>query len=622
MALDKPTSNKFDTTVISPVDPGLTYATPQADQSGKYYNSLGAFANIAESAVVNATRVDQALVEAESREAAKELSHELDAFDEAYKLQFDINNTYNKMSKAQTEEEKLSLQAELEGYAERLSQLNTQGMPNPYEFKMRMNAKAADIYHRNPAYAAEISAQMNKIFNIHGVSDKLNILQSGMDAANKRAEDDYKMKVKFLNEKRFIDTTGFDMDDINEAYASEIASERDLLVLQKYTENVSSKTAAEKSAFEQQIKVDGGLHVQTTKIMDNVFNALMLIEEDQGDFKTKDVARRKVISDAKKMVNNVASLLPANENYNNWRANMIAYIDDLDKESQDALVNGRGTTELKNRKDRMATYNQITRIANGTDAETINILKQQSSIIADLSESKFFNDSIAQKALEAQIADTIVNGARQTNLKNPEITDWLKQEASKSSYQWSQTAAQELKIKGQLNDFTAKTLNNMWLEARQFQDPYSLQRYEAGDKVIGNMLRIDDKVWNYMMDNHSDFRNSANDELLIFGNTSANLLVNPTNGLLWEETSVRNYQGVEINETTGRVSYSSNQTIDRIMNRINKYISLKAKIDGTTFKQASDTVFGPNGKFNFLTKEGFDNLSKYKDEIGHWDIIQ
>lgn len=617
MAMKK--APQFDTTGITTIEPGLTYATPKADESGSMYNSLGAAAGIIENAGKFAIGLDQKFVETEAREAAEDISHELDTFDEAYKLQFDIGNAYKKLSQAQTSEEKLSLEAELEDYSERLSQLNTQNIPNPYEFKMRMGAKAAEIFHRNPAYGKEIFNKMNEIYNIHGVADKLNIIQSGIDAGNKRFEEEYKRKVKYLNENRFIDTTGMDFEEINSMYANEIDKEREVLVLKEYSSNAQVLNDAEKTVFEQKMKEDGGLQRKTNDLSTNMYNELILNEQSSADFNTKELNRRRIIQDYRRIIDVTASSLPSRDEYTKWHSNMTSMLNSLDAETKEGLTGARGSTYLENKKKNMLVQNEILRIVDGRDIATLTNIEKQSAIIKNLAESKYFNDTQLQEVLSQQMVDIIVNGTRQTNINNPYIQDYLRLEMSTQSNALSKVALEQIEKDGKMQQPTVKAFNNMWLETQQFKDENSLQRFEAGDKVIKDIMNIDDKIFNKLMMEEPDFARGAETESRVYKNILAQALVSPANGVLWAATENRPYQGINVNETTGRVSYSSDILIDNLMGRLNTYIAFKAKMDGTTFKQASDSVLA--NEFRFLTREGFSELEKNKEKIGAWSLV-
>lgn len=616
MAMKK--APQFDTTGITTIEPGLTYATPKADESGSMYNSLGTAAGLIGKAGEFAIGLDQKFVEAEARNAAEEMSHELDTFDEAYKLQFDIGNAYKKLSQAQTSEEKLSLEAELEDYSERLSQLNTQNIPNPYEFKMRMGAKAAEIFHRNPAYGKEIFNKMNEIYNIHGVADKLNIIQSGIDAGNKRLEEDYKMKVKYLNEKRFINTTGMDFEDINSLYANEIDKEREVLVLKEYSSNAQVLNDAEKTIFEQKLKEEGGLQKKTNDISTNMYNELILNEQSDGDFNTKELNRRRIIQDYRRIIDVTASSLPTRDEYTKWHTNMTSMLTALDTETKEGLTGARGTAYLENKKKNMLVYNEIDRIAEGRDSASLANREKEANILRLLSESQYFNDTQLQEVLVNQIADTVVNGSRRTNIKNPYIQDYLRLKVSKESNSLSKVALEQLENKGKLEVHTVKLFNNMWLETEQFSEN-SLQRFEAGNEILKDMMNIDNKIFSKLMMEEPDFARGAETEVRVYRNLLAQSLVHPANGMLWGATENRPYQGINVNETTGRVSYSSDILIDNLMGRLNTYIAFKAKMDGTTFKQASDSVLA--NEFRFLTREGFAELEKNKEKIGAWSLV-
>lgn len=616
MAMKK--APQFDTTGITTIEPGLTYATPRADESGSMYNSLGAAAGLVGKAGEFALGLDQKFVEAEARDAAEELSHELDTFDEAYKLQFDIGNAYKKISQAQTSEEKLSLETELEEYSERLAQLNTQNIPDPYQLKMRMGAKAADIYHRNRAYGKEIFNKMSEIYNIHGVADKLNIIQSGIDAGNKRIEDEYKMKVKYLNEKRFINTTGMDFEDINSLYANEIDKEREVLVLKEYSSNAQVLNDAEKTVFEQKLKEEGGLQKKTNDLSTNLYNELILNEQSDEDFNTKELNRRRIIQDYRRIIDVTASSLPTRDEYTKWHTNMTSMLTALDTETKEGLTGARGTVYLENKKKNMLVYNEIDRIAEGRDAASLANREKEANILKLLSESQYFNDTQLQEVLVNQIADTIVNGSRRTNIKNPYIQDYLRLKVSKESNSLSKVALEQLENRGKLEVHTVKLFNNMWLETEQFSEN-SLQRFEAGNEILKDMMNIDNKVFNKLMMEEPDFARGAETESKVYRNLLAQSLVHPANGMLWGATENRPYQGINVNETTGRVSYSSDILIDNLMGRLNTYIAFKAKMDGTTFKQASDSVLA--NEFRFLTREGFAELEKNKDKIGAWSLV-
>lgn len=619
MAMKK--APQFDTTGITTIEPGLTYATPKADESGSMYNSLGAAAGIIESAGKFAIGLDEKFTRAEARTLAEELATELEqgSLSTQKDLQNQISRVQQNLQGSVDEEAKKSYQLELEDLTEKLAKAREQNIITPFDFKMRLSAKAQELAHRNPAYTAEISNEIAKVFNIHGVSDRLSMDQSIIDSRNKAFEDDYKMKVKYLNEKRMINTTGMDFDDINSVYDSEINKEREMLVLKEYSSNAQVLNDAEKTVFEQKMKEDGGLQRKTNDLSTNMYNELILNEQSSADFNTKELNRRRIIQDYRRIIDVTASSLPSRDEYTKWHSNMTSMLNSLDAETKEGLTGARGTTYLENKKKNMLVQNEILRIVDGRDIATLTNIEKQSAIIKNLAESKYFNDTQLQEVLSQQMVDIIVNGTRQTNINNPYIQDYLRLEMSTQSNALSKVALEQIEKDGKMQQPTVKAFNNMWLETQQFRDENSLQRFEAGDKVIKDIMNIDDKIFNKLMMEEPDFARGAETESRVYKNILAQALVSPANGVLWAATENRPYQGINVNETTGRVSYSSDILIDNLMGRLNTYIAFKAKMDGTTFKQASDSVLA--NEFRFLTREGFAELEKNKEKIGAWSLV-
>lgn len=190
----------FDTTKQQSLYPGLSPTQGVVDRSGLIDDSsLTTLVGLGSMALDAGISIDKENVMNEANNIANQLAD--DYLDRSPSEQMFLQTQKQQLESDATsapDEVRDGILKQLDDVNARLTKAKSQGMMDPYEYQRRVIKASQDLAADNPAYANEISANVNKTLNRRGVND---VLQADMKLAlaqQKKREDEYKHIIKTI----------------------------------------------------------------------------------------------------------------------------------------------------------------------------------------------------------------------------------------------------------------------------------------------------------------------------------------------------------------------------------------------------------------------------------------
>ena len=187
----------FDTTTMSPNNPGLTYVTPQGLPAK--FSNLGAAAKLSKEAIEAGVEFDEKQVTNEAEEIASASAKDY-LSQSPSELLFQQQELRGELQLDPNNEQASVWKTELAEVTNKLNNVYTQGGMSSYEFERRANAKVQDLINRNPAYRDEIVSETSKTYNALGLTDVLTQDKAIMKAQADALDDENKAYNKIILE--------------------------------------------------------------------------------------------------------------------------------------------------------------------------------------------------------------------------------------------------------------------------------------------------------------------------------------------------------------------------------------------------------------------------------------
>jgi len=190
----------FDTTKQQSLYPGLSPTQGVVDRSGLIDDSsLTTLVGLGSMALDAGISIDKENVMNEANNIANQLAD--DYLDRSPSEQMFLQTQKQQLESDATsapDEVRDGILKQLDDVNARLTKAKSQGMMDPYEYQRRVIKASQDLAADNPAYANEISANVNKTLNRRGVNDVLQSDMKIMLAQQKRREDQYKHMIETI----------------------------------------------------------------------------------------------------------------------------------------------------------------------------------------------------------------------------------------------------------------------------------------------------------------------------------------------------------------------------------------------------------------------------------------
>ena len=190
----------FDTTKQQSLYPGLSPTQGVVDRSGLIDDSsLTTLVGLGSMGLDAGISIDKENVMNEANNIANQLAD--DYLDRSPSEQMFLQTQKQQLESDATsapDEVRDGILKQLDDVNARLTKAKSQGMMDPYEYQRRVIKASQDLAADNPAYANEISANVNKTLNRRGVNDVLQSDMKIMLAQQKRREDQYNHMIKTI----------------------------------------------------------------------------------------------------------------------------------------------------------------------------------------------------------------------------------------------------------------------------------------------------------------------------------------------------------------------------------------------------------------------------------------
>ena len=190
----------FDTTKQQSLYPGLSPTQGVVDRSGLIDDSsLTTLVGLGSMALDAGISIDKENVMNEANNIANQLAD--DYLDRSPSEQMFLQNQKQQLESdaiSAPDEVRDGILKQLDDVNARLTKAKSQGMMDPYEYQRRVIKASQDLAADNPAYANEISANVNKTLNRRGVNDVLQADMKLVLAQQKKREDEYKHIIKTI----------------------------------------------------------------------------------------------------------------------------------------------------------------------------------------------------------------------------------------------------------------------------------------------------------------------------------------------------------------------------------------------------------------------------------------
>lgn len=183
----------FDTTKQQSLYPGLNPTQGVVDRSGLIDDSsLTTLVGLGKMGLDTAIQMDQEAVLNESNRVANELADDYLSGSPTEQAYLNAQKTVLEGQAASAPDDaKDAIMKQLDDVTAKLARGQAQGVMGQYEFQRRAVQLGQDLAAQNPAYADDISANINKVLNRRGVTDVMQSDMKLMAANQKRVEDQY-----------------------------------------------------------------------------------------------------------------------------------------------------------------------------------------------------------------------------------------------------------------------------------------------------------------------------------------------------------------------------------------------------------------------------------------------
>jgi hypothetical protein len=565
----------FDTTKQQSIYPGLNPTQGVVDRSGLIDDSsLTTLVGLGQMGLESVIQMDQEAVLNESNRVANELADEYLSGSPSEQAYLNAQKTVLEGQAASAPDDaKDAIMKQLDDVTAKLAKGQAQGVMGQYEFQRRAVQIGQDLAAQNPAYADEISANINKVLNRRGVTDVMQADMKLMAANQKRMEDQY---------SHMIDTVS---DYVVDPYA---LSEQQLLMkfmeikqadvatntINRLLENREMRDNMSSSEFYQQFQAVGPAQYRAS-VFNTVTNQVKAVLRDPNlkTYQDRVEAGRAVIETARSQYADLINRLPQDkETVKTFIRQTDALFTSLEAQIQDdfSLEGIKKYTANKEQiyKNEISidTYQKY-----GTTLEAEELIQAKISTYNALKGAKLIStdQEKALLSLTSKLINSQTQGFTPSELDEVQDPAYTKMVASNIGKLNPNSPEGEL-------DFTSTYLELVNIKDMNEEAAKKLKDYDVLMLSISNTA---DESFNSMYNN---------DKMQSALTVSMDQFKKLTYERLRRLTEGRNVDA-SIDEVTGLVA-SQDPTLEQDLKRVNIYAKLKAKILGKKVKDIIDDV--------------------------------
>tara|TARA_R110000764_G_scaffold227196_1_gene317186 strand:- start:826 stop:2622 length:1797 start_codon:yes stop_codon:yes gene_type:complete len=561
---------KFDTTVVKPTYPGLTYKVDKAMPAK--FNNMEAILGIAEMGIKKADEIDKSNTINEANDLGNVLADEIENSSPSYLNSLE-QDKLRLEEEVKNNPEDLEIQADLNAITTRYSNANAQGM-SKYESERRILQKTQELANANPAYADEIALRVSKTLGNRGVTSLME--QDNLLYTNqlKKQNADNKIIDDYLRTKPGVTPMFMEDEDRKIAYLTYKKIDREEAEILQKIEDGSIRSKENIAEVQNKIDLSGGIHqvagnklLGFTNELNNIADRLTL-----GEIDYKEARREKNLKllSARKFLSVIGSLEQTDENKAAY-AQFDKYITDLETDSDAELSGGTLKTRLNNVNSSIKAQQEFGRLASGTDETSLRLqdlkIKSYNFLVND---AKLSFKPGQKNAMINEILNFGMIEGRKFAIDSPYFAEYNKNGLliQKTLAELDPVAKEYITTSSMGNKMSPDLFglyNNIYNTAEHYKNPK--ERYQYEKTLLTSMNNMDDTVFKYMLTNSETFLDDTTKELGLFlGGITNEVSVNKVD-----------ISSIQINEAG--VFYSSdNVNARRVAEKLNIASTLNSKL--------------------------------------------
>ena len=561
---------KFDTTVVKPTYPGLTYKVDKAMPAK--FNNMEAILGIAEMGIKKADEIDKSNTINEANDLGNVLADEIENSSPSYLNSLE-QDKLRLEEEVKNNPEDLEIQADLNAITTRYSNANAQGM-SKYESERRILQKTQELANANPAYADEIALRVSKTLGNRGVTSLME--QDNLLYTNqlKKQNADNKIIDDYLRTKPGVTPMFMEDEDRKIAYLTYKKRDREEAEILQQIEDGSIRNKENIAEVQNKIDLSGGIHqvagnklLGFTNELNNIADRLTL-----GEIDYKEARREKNLKllSARKFLSVIGSLEQTDENKAAY-AQFDKYITDLEADSDAELSGGTLQTRLNNVNSSIKAQQEFGRLASGTDETSLRLqdlkIKGYQFLVDD---AKLSFKPGQKNAMINEILNFGMIEGRKFAIDSPYFREYNKNGLliQKPLAELDPVAKEYITTSSMGNKMSPDLFglyNNIYNTAEHYKNPK--ERYQYEKTLLTSMNNMDDTVFKYMLTNSETFLDDTTKELGLFlGGITNEVSVNKVD-----------ISSIQINEAG--VFYSSdNVNARRVAEKLNIASTLSSKL--------------------------------------------
>tara|TARA_R110000823_G_scaffold194563_1_gene325893 strand:- start:115 stop:2049 length:1935 start_codon:yes stop_codon:yes gene_type:complete len=593
------------TTKIEQNAPGITYTTPKAMPAK--FNSLTSALKMVDKGIESATAFDKKLTIDEVTDTAtleaqqylnQSPSEQMFLKERQQEIEADIRLNPDSPKVP-------SWKARLDDININLANAKEQGKINAYEFSRRSNAKVAEIIESNPAYRDEILTETQKVYQSMGLADviaadqKLLKNQSDSDTRQNKELDKFLIDNKIFPYNKTITEKGLIVETILEG-------DRSFFLLNQMAERDDILDNDDKKMIQSKVenfkyKNEVGYDAISSKIFNSLGNELKEISVSDSTPEQKVLSIQGAIQKRRKNLNFIGRNYTkgTKDRVTSWYNEQIKMVEIMEKDSRE-LNSGEFTKKyLDTLESTMALTNKL-ELRQFVNPEAFELaLKTRAFILKETRENPGYEPTTEEMKPINDFLNAIKssNGGKVSATSNLELNNFYANQTNEKLRGLNTLLGPAIKNNTELDISAIGYMNNVFTvsEIKGAQEGDS-KRMNFDDKLFTSLSAMDDNVINYFVVNQPDFRQSLETELDFYKSRTIATL----NSIKAGQPDLNNQSvPVQFYKNYGTFSVPNNKTLDSEMQRVNKYISLKAKSEGANPKDVAIDIL--NKEFSMFS---------------------
>tara|TARA_R110002012_G_scaffold262717_1_gene445022 strand:- start:2037 stop:3803 length:1767 start_codon:yes stop_codon:yes gene_type:complete len=558
----------YKTTKIQQNAPQITFESPKS-MPGKS-DKLNNLINILDTGIKTAVVFDKNQTINEAKELGQELSNEYETISPT-----NINMLESERARltdlADANPDDDAILNELNTITTSLGNAKAQGM-STYEYERRVLSKTQDLITANPAYADEITKQVNKTLTNRGINNLMKHDALLYDRQIKAKEAEFKVITDYLRNKKDEMILGMSNDEIFILYQQHKLKDKARRIIKDRVDDGTLLDKEVSQNFQEFIEANGGIQTVIASENQNILTEFTNIQKDLDsnaiDFnRAQELIQREMI-DARKYLSAIAALPQTDENKLAY-AQMDKFITNLEEASKAKLTGADMTAFLKNENDQIKAVREFGLLLIGKDKASTELALDEIKIFNFINESAGLSFASGEKQKRQQsIINLAVIAGKRFSMDNPAFKHYTKNgKMITSGIKELEPIFLKMMEQDKVSDEMFGYFNNLFTTSLHHKDNND-DRYEYDSNFLPAINNMDDTVFKYMLDNSETFLQDGKIELEFY--SSAIIKEIQTNKLTPEDLEITD---------NGTFYSTTSQSGKQVAKKLNILLSLAVKFD-------------------------------------------